>query len=457
MHSIFPPATGAPPFLRLQKKFASSCIKCLLTTTLVILSLLCPIFHQNIAHAATTTADIDIPNSTLRVLLRPMTVEEVTEEGEAWFQLLQDKVSEVSAIEMQIITVNSLKVKDDAAKQEEAVLKKKLLNLRLEEGHLFRQTMVLIDAIKAKGGNIGEAEKYMASISDLDNASDPSSRTAAIIASVKDWLTSEDGGQLFIAKTLKAVVILIVFWILSKYAGLIIGKAIGRRKDLSSLLINFAKRSAGGMTMLVGLVIAVATTGVEVGPIMAAMGAGGFIIGFALQETLGNFASGLMIMIYHPFDVDDYVSLGGEEGKVEEMSIVSTTLLTIDNKVLILPNKTVWGGTIVNYTGRDTRRVDMVFGISYNDNIPHAMTVLREIATAHEMVLEEPEISINVISLGDSSVNLSCRPWVKSEDYWTVFWDLTKLIKIRFDEEGITIPYPQRDVHIHGQPATVTE
>jgi small conductance mechanosensitive channel len=151
--------------------------------------------------------------------------------------------------------------------------------------------------------------------------------------------------------------------------------------------------------------------------------------------------------------VDDYVALAGVEGKVLEMSLVSTTLLTIDNKVLILPNQTAWGGTITNFTGRDVRRVDLVFGIGYDDNIPQAMKVLDEVAAAHELVLKNPAITVNVIELGDSSVNLSCRPWVKSTDYWKVFWELTERVKLRFDEEGISIPYPQRDVHIHNTQA----
>ena len=200
--------------------------------------------------------------------------------------------------------------------------------------------------------------------------------------------------------------------------------------------------------VVVGILVAVSTLGVQVGPLMAALGAGGFIIGFALQETLASFASGLMIMIYRPFDVADYVAVGGVEGTVQEMSLVSTTLLTLDNKVLIIPNKSVWGDTITNYTGRDLRRVDLVFGIGYGDDIPQAMAVLEEMASSHPLALKSPALTIEVLSLGDSSVNIGCRPWVKTADYWSVYWELTKDVKMRFDQEGISIPFPQRDVHM---------
>jgi small conductance mechanosensitive channel len=204
---------------------------------------------------------------------------------------------------------------------------------------------------------------------------------------------------------------------------------------------------------VVGILMALAVLGVQIGPLMAALGAGGFIVGFALQETLASFASGLMIMVYRPFDVDDYISVAGMEGTVKEMSLVSTKLLTIDNKVLIIPNKKAWGDTIVNFTGRDIRRVDLVFGIGYGDDIQHATDLLMEIAREHTLVLDEPPVTVHVDALADSSVNLFCRPWVKTTDYWTVHWDLTRQVKDRFDAEGISFPFPQRDVHTYHESA----
>ena len=169
--------------------------------------------------------------------------------------------------------------------------------------------------------------------------------------------------------------------------------------------------------MVVGVMLSLATLGVPLGPLMALVGGGGFILGFALQETLGNFASGMLIMVYRPFDVNDYVSVAGVEGTVKEMSLVSTSLLTIDNKVMVIPNKKAWGDTITNFTGKDTRRVDLVFGIGYEDDIQQAIDLLNEIAGEHELVLDDPAVAVHVDELADSSVNLFCRPWVKTKDY----------------------------------------
>ena len=187
---------------------------------------------------------------------------------------------------------------------------------------------------------------------------------------------------------------------------------------------------------------------------LAALGAGGFIVGFALQETLGSFASGMMIMVYRPFDVDDYVSVAGVDGTVKELSLVSTTLLTVDNKVLVIPNKKAWGDTIVNFTGRDKRRVDLVFRIGYEDDLKKAMTLLQEAARGHDLVLSDPEVAVKVGELAESSVNLICRPWAKTEDYWTVYWDLTRDVKILLAAEGFEVPYQQRNVQIHGSAAS---
>ena len=245
-----------------------------------------------------------------------------------------------------------------------------------------------------------------------------------------------------------AIVIMFFFWIISKFAGGVIGRVLSKHGRTSMLLINFVRRTIGGVVLLVGAAMALAALGVQVGPMVAALGAGGFIIGFALQETLGSFASGMMIMVYRPFDVDDFVKVAGETGTVKEMSLVSTKLLTPDNKVLVIPNKKAWGDTITNFTGCGVRRVDLVFGIGYEDDIQRAIDVLKEVAGQHPNVLSEPGLTVNVHELADSSVNLFCRPWVNTKDYWGVYWELTRQVKERFDSEGISFPFPQRDVHL---------
>ena len=191
------------------------------------------------------------------------------------------------------------------------------------------------------------------------------------------------------------------------------------------------------------------TLGVNVGALLALVGGGALILGFALQDTLGNFAAGMMLLLYRPFDVGDVVEVGGILGKVDHVSLVNTNIRSGDNKVCLVPNKQVWGEVITNLTGADERRADMVFGIGYGDDVDKAKAILETIVAEHELVLKEPAPTIELSELGESSVNFICRPWAKTADLWRVHWDITKRVKKEFDAAGITIPFPQRDVHIH--------
>ena len=204
-------------------------------------------------------------------------------------------------------------------------LTEQLIELRTAESDLIERLTAVVAALKAKGGDVSSVEQYLAAVTDLKNSADSVSRLAALVAAAKSWARSPEGGVLFGKRVLVALGILLVFWIMSRYAGRLVGKGLESRPEISSLLTNFAKRMAGGVTLVVGILMALAALGVSIGPLMAALGAGGFILGFALQETLASFASGLMIMIYRPFDVDDYVLVAGVEGNVIQMSLVSTT------------------------------------------------------------------------------------------------------------------------------------
>ncbi len=157
----------------------------------------------------------------------------------------------------------------------------------------------------------------------------------------------------------------------------------------------------------------------------------------------------MMILIYRPYDVGDMVDAGGVFGKVNKMSLVSTTILTIDNQTIVVPNSKIWGDVIKNVTDQAIRRVDMVFGVSYSDDIPKTESVLKKIVDEHDKVLSDPETVIKLHELGNSSVNFIVRPWVNTDDYWDVYWDVTRAVKMRFDEDGISIPFPQTDVHIY--------
>ena len=263
-----------------------------------------------------------------------------------------------------------------------------------------------------------------------------------------DWLRSNGASMIF--QLLAFLLLLLAFWFGSRIGRGLMRRAIDRSKlNVSSLAKDFFIKTTGRLILLLGFIIAIAQLGIEVAPLLAGLGIAGFIIGFALQDTLSNFASGMMILAYQPFDVGDVIEAGGITGKVDKMNLVSTMVLTFDNQLLIVPNKEIWSGVIRNVTHQDKRRVDMTFGIGYSDDISKAEKVLSEIVASHDKVLKDPDPVIRLHTLGDSSVNFVVRPWTKTEDYWEVYWDVTRAVKRRFDEEDISIPFPQRDVHIY--------
>jgi small conductance mechanosensitive channel len=265
---------------------------------------------------------------------------------------------------------------------------------------------------------------------------------------IKTWTI--DNGPRLIFKVLLFLLILVVFKILARFTGKVVRMSMASSKlQFSQLLQNMFVAVASNLVFLLGLLVALSQLGFEIGPLLAGLGVAGFIVGFALQDTLGNFASGMMILIYRPYDVGDLIEAAGAFGKVSHMSLVCTTILTVDNQTLVVPNSKIWGDVIKNVTAQGVRRVDMVFGISYSDDIPHAEKVLLAILKEHDKVLDNPEPMVKLHTLGESSVDFIVRPWVKTTDYWDVYWDVTREVKMRFDSEGIAIPFPQRDVHFY--------
>ncbi len=246
-----------------------------------------------------------------------------------------------------------------------------------------------------------------------------------------------------------------MFFKIAKVVRAIVDKTLASSKvKASSLLQRMLSTIIYNIVVVIGLLVALSQIGFSMGPLLAGLGVAGFIIGFALQDSLANFASGMLILLYRPYDVGDTVEVSGVFGKVERMSLVNTTILTLDNQTLIVPNNKIWQDVIKNLTYQDVRRVDLVFSIAYDQDIDIAERVLHEAVDADDRVLKDPERNIRVHELGDSSVNFIVRPWVKTADYWDVYWDMTKSVKQRFDAAGITIPFPQRDVHLFaGEPA----
>lgn len=223
-------------------------------------------------------------------------------------------------------------------------------------------------------------------------------------------------------------------------------KAMSAR-DVDPTIGKFVGSIAYYLMFAFVIIAALGQLGVQTASVVAIMGAAGLAIGFALQGTLSNFAAGVMMILLRPVKVGDWVEVAGESGSVAEVAIFATTLLTGDNKTVIIANAAVMGSNIINYSTQQERRVDLVVGVGYSSNIQQVKDELQAIASAESRILHDKGVTIGVSELADSSVNLVFRSWVKSADYWGVFFDLNERIKTRFDEVGIEIPFPQMDIH----------
>jgi len=221
-----------------------------------------------------------------------------------------------------------------------------------------------------------------------------------------------------------------------------------RSRGMDEMLVRFLTSIMGWLLLLFVVIAALSQLGVDTTSLVALIGAAGLAIGLSLQSSLANFAAGVMLIIFRPFTKGDFVEAGGAMGSVDRISIFTTTLTTPDNKEVIVPNGSILSSNITNFSARPTRRVDMVFGISYDDDIRKAKQLLEEIISADDRVLPEPAPVVALGELADSSVNFLVRPWAKAEDYWGLLWDTTEAVKLKFDEAGISIPYPQMDVHM---------
>ena len=245
-----------------------------------------------------------------------------------------------------------------------------------------------------------------------------------------------------------AIAIFFVGKIIARMISNLIEKAM-RRAGSEEMLVDFIGNISYAVLIVAVVLAAIDSLGVNVTSLMAIVAAAGLAIGLALKDSLSNFASGVMIIIFRPFKTGDFITAGGVSGVVDEIDLFATLMHTPDNQRIIVPNSAIMGGTITNTSALSTRRIDLVFGIGYDDNIGQARDLMMVIIEADERILKDPAPAIVVAELGDSSVNLNVRPWVNSADYWSVRPDLLEKIKLKFDEAGISIPYPQQDVHMH--------
>lgn len=357
---------------------------------------------------------------------------------------IEQTEDEIKRLEAQLETVT--------AEDEKAPIQKQVSDGEARVKAASERLQVLVSAMKKLG--VEDLADYQILLTKttglkLDNVS-----VDAAVGLLDEWLSRGqewlvDKAPGIVVNVLVFLLILFAFKILAGIAGKIIEKSLKvSRLQVSDLLKNFFVNIATKAVFFVGLIMGLQVIGVPVGPLLAGVGVLGFVVGFALQDTLANFASGIMILLYRPYDIGHYVTAGGVSGTVKAMSLVSTTLFTPDNQVEVVPNGKIWGDVITNVSANKTRRVDLTVGIGYEDDIDHAEKVLLEVISSHPMVLKDPEPVVRLHNLGDSSVDFVVRPWCRTSDYWAVYWELTKGIKQRLDKEGIAIPYPQRDIHI---------
>ncbi len=416
----------------------------------------------------------DIPVEVLRLQVKYLSADELIKEADRWQGLLKLTVQQLNEENVKIWYENQkLAAAEESASEsapaEQASAGRKidrsteikdkelarLSALREQRVKVIDRLNVVLDSLSEKQGLTAEGKeqdtvlqyrRYTDAVKGLklDVSDSQSLRTTALA-----WLESPEGGLRLAKHFVQFLAIVAGFWLLSIILGKAVAKAMGLSSSVSQILRKFVTDSVRRITIIVGLILGLQALEVNVTPLIAVIGAAGFVIAFALQNTLSNFASGLMIMLYKPFDIGDFVQTSEVAGSVRSMTLVTTNVMTPDNKLMIVPNNELWGKVITNVTGSSERRVDLVFGIAYDDDIGLAERILAEVVAAHPLVLQEPEPVIRVAELADSSVNLICRPWVKTPDYWQVHGELTRAVKERFDAEGISIPFPQRDIHVH--------
>ena len=326
--------------------------------------------------------------------------------------------------------------------------------LRTQRTALSDRLAVVLDELSAKMGTTPEGAEnefivpfrlYAASVNTIKvDVTD----TQSAVSNIVGWIKSDVGG-LRLARNLGYFVVSVLgFWVLGWLLGKLVDRTLKITRITAELMRSVIVRSVRNLTIAVGVIVGLAAMDINVGPILAIIGAAGFVIAFALQDTLSNFASGIMIMIYRPFDVGDLVTVGGVTGEARSMNLVSTTIATRDNQLLVIPNNTVWQNIITNITGSEMRRVDMLFRIGYRDDIGRAQEIMEAVLREDPRVLEEPEWAIGVQNLGPVAVDMMCRPWARTEDYWDVFRGVTREVKERFQAEGLNPPYLDRDLNL---------
>ena len=268
---------------------------------------------------------------------------------------------------------------------------------------------------------------------------------------IKNFINDANIIEMLINGAINLVVALLIFvvgkWIAKAVQNTL--EKVLKKRDVDPVLVDFLGNITFALVIVIAVVAAFDTLGIPATSFLAIIGAAGLAIGLALKDSLSNFASGVMLVLFRPFTKGDFIEAGGITGTVDEIRLVSTTLTTPDNKLITVPNSMMYSNAIINFSAKETRRLDMVFGVGYDDDLKVAADVLKKTCADHPKVLGEPATNVFISNLGDSSVDFGVRPWVKSEDYWGVRAEILETAKVALEAAGCNIPYPQTDVHLH--------
>lgn len=268
---------------------------------------------------------------------------------------------------------------------------------------------------------------------------------------INDFITNSNIVEILTNGAINLAIAIVIFvvgkWLAKRVQNTL--EKMLRKRNVDEVLVDFLGTIASTLIIIVAVIAAVDQMGIPATSFMAIIGAAGLAIGLALKDSLSNFASGVMLVLFRPFSKGDLVDAGGILGTVDEIHLVSTILTTPDNKQIIVPNALMYTSAITNFSAKDTRRVDMVIGVGYDDDLKVAAEILQKVCREHPKVMDQPETKVFINNLGDSAVDFVVRPWVKSEDYWGVLADVLETAKVELEAAGCNIPYPQTDVHLH--------
>jgi small conductance mechanosensitive channel len=369
-----------------------------------------------------------------------LTKAELKETAKEWLKITQVQTKHAADINIALTSADGPTAERLRADLGKAAIQRQIL---------FQKLGLILKEWEAKGAKPESVVEYRNYVNAVVRSELKATDAKTLSKWFLSWLTSADGGVKIGLSILSLIASLFFVVFLAKILTGFVKRALHKIPEMSNLLREFVSKIAYWIITAIGIVIALSLFGIDMTPLLAVFGGASFIIGFAMQSTLSNLASGLLLMITKPFDVGDVIDAAGVAGTVQNVSIVSTTILTFDNQVIVVPNTKVWDSVITNVNASDIRRVDLTFGIGYDDDIDLARQTLATLVSSHPLVLDDPAPVIRVHELADSSVNIICRPWAKSDDYWDVYWDLMQQTKERFDAVGLSIPFPQRDVHLH--------